>query len=443
MNPDELDRLIRRSDPATDARRSDAADPLLRASERQWAGLAARRIIIRKRLTLSLAAMGLFVILGGTLQWVAMKSTTTSSHLAAVDAPVNEKAIPAHDADAAANSQAASIDAATAAASDQTKLADAAMSDGAASGERLEPAVPPKRTVPDEDARQLVQFAAFIDRAGEFESDTWHQSCDFLARQDARSQRAAIALVPKLVAPQRRERAFELVCAAAAESKRNVMRHWLAQPSLRALAFDRLASDASLRQAIELLPLALTDAERMLLCRTLAVTPEPDGADLLLELAHDPVWRSAVAAAARELHPSHIQSLILRMRERNVPARTAAAFLLASVPGNQLDQVLASMILRGRFQQPAYLALLSRNTPQAKAFLAQAANRRDLSAALVSARVHFATIQPTLQQWIADSKGPHHEQSETLQRRLPELLAGRHDDRRRCAGLPDAGAPVG
>ncbi|WP_182867307.1 hypothetical protein [Stieleria mannarensis] len=441
MNPDEFDRLIRRSDPATNARRSDSTDPLLRESEQQWATLATRRVVVRRRLTLSLAALGLFVILGGTLRWMAIKSTTTSPRLAAVDPPANERVASSQDADA-------SIDSVPAVVSEQTNAAEPGR---VAANDRPEPAIPPKRSVPDNDterqdrqaAQQLPQFATFIDQAGEVHSDAWHQSRDFLAHQDARSQRAVIALVPQLVDPQRREKAFELVCAAAAQSQRIVLRHWLAQPSLRTLAFDRLAAGASLQQTTELLSLALTDAERTQLCRNLAVAPEPDAADVLLNLAHDPIWRSSVGAAARELHPSHIQSLILRMRGRDVPMRTAAAFVLASVPGNQLDHVLASMVLRGRFQQPAYLALLSRNTPQAKAFLAQAATRRDLTAALVSARVHFATIQPILQQWIANSKGLHHEQSDTSPQQRPKFLAGRHDDRRRCAGLPDAGSPVG
>ena len=101
------------------------------------------------------------------------------------------------------------------------------------------------------------------------------------------------------------------------------------------------------------------------------------------------------------------------MRQRDLQTRTAAAFILASVPGDFVDRAVAEMILGRRYQQPAYLVLLSRNTPQARAFLARVSARPDLNAALVSARAHFVPIQPQLQQWISDSQGQTHEPIDT------------------------------
>nr|WP_143547734.1 hypothetical protein [Rhodopirellula sp. SM50] len=454
MNPDKLDQLLRASDPADSTDHSDAGDPLLRQSEQQWTVLSRRRVVRRKRVTLCLAAMGLFVILGGSAMWVRNDPGQQDTSVAAVTATdLSTDRDPTDLADAAtAQRRTVPIDApneptmqADSVSPSQSPRPAGKLADSRPP--RPEP-VPPPAKLPRPTARpgqpvldrakQLAEFAAFVDQAGKVDSDSWRQSCDYLAHQDARSQRIVVSLVPQLVDPQQRKKAFDLVCAAAADSQRMVLFHWLAYQSLRAMAFERLASEATVGQSIELIDYAKNDPERTRLCRIIAASPDSRSVEVLLELAHDARWRSAVGTASRELHPSHVQTLIMRMRDRNSPVRTAAAFVLASVPGEQLDQVLASMILRGRFRQPAYLVLMSRDTPQARAFLAQAASRQDLTPALVSARIHFANIQPTLQQWIADSKGNPHERSDTSQQRFSDALDGY-----RCARRADTGNDIG
>ncbi|QDV46324.1 hypothetical protein Enr13x_62330 [Stieleria neptunia] len=454
MNPDKLDQLIRGSDPADAPNRSDSVDPLLDQFEQQWSVLSRRRVVLRKRLTLCLAAIGLFAILGGSAMWVQMHPRQNDAHFAVVTAAdsTTDRA-PKNLADAAPrqrrpspivvpNEPKAEADMVSPSQSPRPtgKLADSVPprpKPVPAPAKLARPTARPSQPVIDH-AEQLAELAAFVDRAGKVDSNTWRQSCDYLARQDPRSQRTVIMLVPQLADPQQKKKAFDLVCAAAADSQRTVLLHWLSHPSLRAMAFERLAAEATLEQTIELIQRAQNDPERTLLCRQLAASPDSQSVEVLLELAHNARWRAAIGSASRELNPSHIQTLIMRMRDRNAPVRTAAAFVLASVPGEQLDQVLASMILRGRFRQPAYLVLLSRNTPQARAFLAQAASRQDLTPALVSARMHFANIQPTLQQWIADSKGTPHERSDTSQQRFTDAL-----DSYRCARRADTRNDIG
>lgn len=454
MNPDKLDQLLRASDPTTATDHSGAVDPLLHQSEQQWTVLSRRRVVRRKRVTLCLAAMGLFVILGGAAMWVRNvpgQQDTSVAVVTATDSSTDRDPTDLADA-ATAQRRPSPIDA-----SDQPKTNAGVVSASQSpspNGKRTQSGPPRAEPVPRPakltrpparpgqpvivHEQPLAEFAAFVDRAGEVDSDSWRQSRDDLAHQDARSQRTAVTLVPQLVDPQQRRKAFDLVCAAAADSRRAVLFHWLAHRSVRAMAFERLAAEATVEQSVELIRYAQNDPERTRLCRNIAASPNPEGVGVLLELAQNARWRSAVGAASRELHPSHLQALIMRMRERNAPVRTAAAFVMASVPGEQLDQVLASMILRGRFRQPAYLVLLSRNTPQARAFLAQAASRQDLTPALVSARMHFANIQPTLQQWIEDSKGTSHERSNTSQQQFSDTLDGY-----RCARLPDTRHDIG
>ena len=207
---------------------------------------------------------------------------------------------------------------------------------------------------------------------------------------------------------------------------------------MRSTAWDRLSDVATLGQSVQLIELAASQGERQQLCRSIAMSSESESVAVLLDLTRDADWRSAVRRSAGQLNAIHIQSLIMLMRERNMSRRTAAAFVLASVPGGQVDQVVASMILGGRFRQPAYLVLLSRDTPQSRAFLAAAASSPELTPALVSARLHFANMEKTLHQWIAESNGANNERSDTSLRLLPEIFGND-----RCVSLLDARREIG
>jgi hypothetical protein len=136
---------------------------------------------------------------------------------------------------------------------------------------------------------------------------------------------------------------------------------------------------------------------------------------ILVDLAEDADWRRAVARNAVYLSQSAIQQLMEILRSSNHSQQTAAAFLIAAIPGPQVDWAMAEMIVGGRSRQAAYLVLLSRNTPDAKLFLARAESRVELRPALVSARMHFEKFQFQLQEWIAASKGDRDESYETGQ----------------------------
>ncbi|MCA9138696.1 MAG: hypothetical protein KDB00_18120 [Planctomycetales bacterium] len=452
MNPDEFDALIRAGDPAANQTSSTTDDPFVGDCHRQWARLVARRRIVRKRVSLCLAAIGLFAVVGGTSLWVTQNidrhghavAEVASSNAAPNNSVPNRRHIEAiQNADldstviASGHPHRKSNDARSA--DLPTKVAEASPRPGSSdpidgnvqghrigSADRIEP-------VPS----QLDEFATFVEQAGKRDSESWRESRDFLARQTAATQRAAINLVPQLTEPTRRDAAMDLVCDAAGDSERSILKIWLNDQLVAPAAWQRLIEGASFGQSIELIEFAKTENQRTQVCQRIAASTDSRSIDVLLRLTNDPKWRISVGRSAANLHPDQIQLLIMLMRQRSIPMRTAVAFMLASVPGDDVDRVLSSMILRGRYRQPAYLVLLSRDTPQARAFLAQAASTPELTPALVSARMHFANIQQQLSRWISESKGASHEPTDTILRLIPEII-----DFDRCDGFSLIGTEV-
>jgi hypothetical protein len=449
MNLEDFDKLLKQCDPAIDSGRDDS---ILSDGQSRWKKLSLRRVVVRRRIRLCLAASTLIIVGGGLAFWGRPDlSMTESNFIAASSSTIdtgrphplsgsenalgkptgNAKNHEVRDGGQSTVSQATIPD---------MPPKDEAEHDTIVDLERPQTPRGPKRTVtPSRSASQsLIDFASFIDQAGETESEDWLRSRDYLRNQSIATQRAAIDLVTRMVDPKQRRRASDLVCQAAGDFHRDVLMHWLAFPSMRSMAWDRLSEGATLGQLTQLIEVATSHQERAALCRSIAMSSESESVWVLLDLTRDRDWRSAVRRSAGQLNSNHIQSLIMLMRERSISRRTAAAFVLASIPGDQVDQVVASMIMGGRFRQPAYLVLLSRDTPQARAFLAAAAASPELTPALLSARLHFANMEKTLHQWMAESNGTNNERSDTSLQFMPNTF--RND---RCASLLDARRELG
>ena len=384
MKKDDFDSLLRSSDPM----RHDAGDTF-ETSRRHWESLATKRVTFRRRVR-AVAALGLCLILaGGGVARFASRTTPVAVRQP-VHSPQPERSRPPQNTPS------------TVQPTERTDL-DA--------GQRSESA--PAAATP------LEVFANFMDDAGEPQSLTWTKAVSDLSRGNSATQRQAIELVPLLKDRERRSNALQLVCEAAGESRRDVLQYWLNRPETRGDAWERLVRDATFDQAVGLVVAAKSPQEKNLLCRRIAESSSPAAADVLVRLAQDASWRSAVRRSASSLNADHIEALTIRMRERDRAVRMAAAFLLSSVEGEAVEQIATSMIFRGRYRQPAYMALLSRNTPQARAFLARAAGRADLAPALVSARLHFANMEQPLRQWIVNSQGEYDEPHDTTKRTDP------------------------
>lgn len=442
MNSDEFDALIRQSDPAAKTASTDRAGSILRDSESQWIQLSSRRVVVRRRVSLCLAVMGVFAMLGGAAFWMGRNRNAGDHEIAAV-APTkikSDRRAPSSD-DLIVAEKRLSIPRPAKPLRDSPSIEVANHSRRPASNDRRQRTHRRRAQVAGsaiETKKRMAEFAAFVDEAGEAGSDQWMRSITALANRDPQTQREAINQVAQVSDANRRIEAFELVYQAAGDSQRDVLIHWLSSPSLRLLAWNRIAEQSTLEQSVQLIPLATNHGERLKLCQAIAMSPEPESISVLLNLTVDPHWRNPVRLAAGALNPNHIPAFVMLMREKDMPQRTAAAFVLASVPGDLVDQVVASMILGGRYRQPAYLVLLSRDTPQARAFLASAARSPELTPALVSARLHFANIEKTLHQWIAESKGANHERSDTTQRLSPNHVVRDFD-----TGLVSTGREIG
>lgn len=414
MNPEEFESLLRQFDPGEKPDGSDGKDLILQQSRQQWSRLATRRAVVRRRLSLCVAASAIFAMVGGATIWIGRDHRTSRVAESTVEHPIEtphderiaESPLPGEDHGAVA-----------------TLLPEANDRVKSETGRELE---------------SLIAFSEFVEAAGKTGSQSWLDQCGRLARQNPQTQRLAVELVGQLEAEPLRRRAFDLVCQSAGVSEKQVLMHWLSQPNLRMQAWERLVGGATFVELQQMIGQTQTDLERLQLCERIAASPDPNSVGVLLTLAQQSQWRPMVHASADRLDDAKIRQLIMLMRQRNSQIRTAAAFVLASVRDETVDQTVASMVLGRRYQQPAYLVLLSRNTPEARAFLAKAASNPQLNPALFSAQAHFATIQRQLQQWIAESKGTNDEKTDTTGRLSPH-----HSDDHRIAGRGHSAMQLG
>lgn len=265
----------------------------------------------------------------------------------------------------------------------------------------------------------VEHFVSAVKAAGQPGTREWKQAVTQLTQATPNTQRLAIDCVAKITVYDLRTTAFQLVCDAAGESETELLSTWLSEPNLRTIAFDRLAATSSTQQRIQLATQARTMQERQILCHHLASSPDPGSVDVMLKWSHHASWRAAIRSSLDQLHPDHVQRLVLALRQRDRSIRTAAAFLLASVPGDSVDRVAASMILEKRYLQPAYIALLARRSPGAQLLLTNVMQQRDLSAAFYSAQLNFQSFTEPLQQWLSESQGQNHDTSKQQRNEFP------------------------
>ncbi|MCC9601652.1 hypothetical protein LOC67_13925 [Stieleria sp. JC731] len=397
MQNDELDSLLRQSDPA-----KSVADPLLGESQKHWHQFVMRRQKNRRRLRVALAtaAIGLIILTlipSNDGDRVARLQPEDSKELG-VREPQNSAAFTPQEKLSTVNDQPAIQDQQTVAAVQQNVSSETTQTDSA------------PKTAADP---QLDQFAEFIHKAGPQGSTTWTAAVIQLSNSPAPIQRSTLQLVTEITDPVARQRSFDLVVAAAGNNRQTVLLHWLNAPTVRPIAWSRLISDTPVEAISQLVELAKTDAERVELCKTLARSSQPQAITQLLQLVQNTQWRAAVRTGASELNLQQLPTLIHAMRSNNRDVRIASAFIFASLSNPQIDQQLAELIVSGRYQQPAYIALLSRNTPRAKAFIAQANLQPTLSPSLYSARVNFSAIEKRLLFWIEQAQGKNHESTNT------------------------------
>ena len=256
------------------------------------------------------------------------------------------------------------------------------------------PPPPPTQPIKSEPTPREA-FKSWVDAAGAPSSRRWFDSIAQLAAASLADQRAAVAMVGQIEPAPERQRAFELVLAAARKDRHAVLRRWSSDPRVAPLAWGRVVEEADGRQLQRLADQAVAGWQvRPIVTRWLAAAPA-DGLDPLLERVTDENWRAAIVSAAANLPPAWTQPLVLRLRgDRR--ERLAAAALLSVNPDPAIDHVAIDWIIRGRYRQAAYTTLLCRRTPTANAFLQRSWREPALRPALHSAGVRFAALSVQL-----------------------------------------------
>ncbi|MEO1528770.1 MAG: hypothetical protein AAFX06_25395 [Planctomycetota bacterium] len=387
MTPEDFDALLRESDPGSP---EDVTE-----QQNDWKRLVARRATTRRRMVVFATAAAILIATG--LAWIATNDGGDARIADREEQPVKTQTNRPPELEAPTN-----------------------RSDGAGESSRDTPEAPePKEPEPLETLAMLVAKAISGEKA-------WASTVQEIREADASIQREIIDLVPQLDDILLRDSAIELVCEAADRSERDVLGVWLNKPSTRPTAWGKLVDTSDFRQAVSLTDWARDDRERGMLCRKLVSSGHPQSLDVIAQLALQPQWRTTIRRDVKRLSPAQVRVLTLRMRSQDRNVKMASAFILASLRDDTVERVAASMILGGRYRHPAYLVLLSRNTPQSNAFLMSAGARQDLSPALVSARFHYSAFEDHLKQWLLDSDGEFNE-PQTKQDRGRGSSVVRHD----------------
>ncbi|WP_436715248.1 hypothetical protein U8335_21795 [Roseiconus lacunae] len=265
-------------------------------------------------------------------------------------------------------------------------------------------------------ARTTFSFERYVDHAGVPGSLSWKNAARKLAASHPQVQRIAIRAVEHISNVDQRQRAMDLVVAAAGTDARSLLIRWLDNSTVRPIAWQRLYDSATPDERLQMVELAQSDSERLQICNAIVNHPDPLAVRQLVTLAEDRSWHAALSASTKGIRPEHLQGLIEIIRSDNRELRTGAVFVIATTPNQQIDQQLAGLVLQGRHQQAAYIALLSRKTPQAQTFLSHAAAQPHLAASLYSAHAHFVNIKPRLHFWLTQLQGDHDEPANTSER---------------------------
>ena len=268
----------------------------------------------------------------------------------------------------------------------------------------------------------LAAFEKEMNRAGQLGTTQWKQVVLDLASSPAPIQRQAVELVTKIEDHESKLRAMQLVGEAAGKDESRLLLGWLNQPKTRDAAWQRCVAVSTPNDWQSLRGLARGESEKRILCQRIWQNTEPQSADALVQLAASPQWRQAIRSSARAVPADWTLRLIKQLRQHNVNVRTATAFVLASIPGQQVDRLLAEMVRQGRYRQPCYLTLMSRDTDVAKSFLSYAARQRALAPALVSAQSHFNVMAPKLNHWKELTQGNSHEESRKVPAKNPAVF---------------------
>ncbi|MEM6471498.1 MAG: hypothetical protein AAF802_18190 [Planctomycetota bacterium] len=399
---DPLERILRESNPLTEAD-GQWLDSKSKVHSRQWQRRRRRQRRRRVGLRIAVAASVVFLVIGG---FVVTKSHEKRLAANKAHTDLGEPAAPNHDLmmhERKTTPKRPSTLAEKSAANDQNSLRDQRQG-------------------------QLASFRTFVSKAGAYESVEWYEAVRLLVQTSSKVQRQIVSWVPEVPNEHERHRAMRLVCQAAGDSERGILIGWLESQPTRQQSWARLLEDRSLDQLKELVAFAQSDVEKRTLCRAIAslshrIPLANSSALALADLSADPTWRPSVRDAAQLISSNSMDSLLMRLRSRDKQTRLTAGFVLASVPGNQLDHYLTSLVVNGRHRQPAYLALLSRSTQSGNAFLNRAAMDPSLRPAMYSAQLHFTHFQSELQHWISQSKEHSHEQSQ-FSKRAPILAMG-------------------
>lgn len=410
MSNDPFDEFLRNCDPLNQSEGAAASDSseavgnnaAVKEARTYWDVLTRRRVRTRRRVkqTIALAALAATVIIAVNLSGLAShKDGSGHASVASVEKVASPDPIP--------------------------KLAS----------DDLRPQTPsemPAVKRPNPESRHtLERFASAVKDAGQPGSKTWNRAVSQLSHATPKTQQLAVEYVAKIPVYQLRASAFQLVCDASGESVKELLVGWLAEPSLRTLAFDRLASICTTTERLELAKQTRSPQEQRMLCGHLASSPDSNTIGALLRFSQDPLWRTALRSSLHQIHPSHVRRLVLCLRQRDRSIRTSAAFLLASIPGNSVDDVVASMIREKRFLQPAYMTLLARQTPNARSLLQSVMQQPDLAPAFYSAQLNFQSFTRPLQQWLSETQGKKHDTSKYPSVDLPLVFSHRV-----LAGIP-------
>ena len=261
------------------------------------------------------------------------------------------------------------------------------------------------------DVLTLADFQQELKRAGIDGSPQWKQVVADLVASPRKVQQRAVDLVKTIPTADAKYRAMCLIGDAAGVDEHGLLLKWLEAPKTRGAAWKRSLAISTSADWQTLGNIARSSQEKHMLCEKLWISFDSIATDALVNLAKLPQWRLAVRRSSRPVSAEGTLPLILRLRQHDVTTRTATAFVLSSIPGQQLDRTLADMVVRGRYRQPCYLTLMSRDSQTAKKFLAHAAQRRDLAPALASATSHFNAMAAQLTHWKELSEGHPHEDS--------------------------------
>ena len=247
----------------------------------------------------------------------------------------------------------------------------------------------------------LGKFCEALERVDRNQAGDWVSLVSGIRSLPVGSQRELVFGISQIEDPLKLNLAAAAILDAADGSAPLVLEKWFAVPKMRMVAWKLSVEHSSVSTLMTLSVQAKSQEERIVLCNGLARNWREGGVAALVNLSKLKAWRWAVGSAAINLPPqSH--RILLSIIDSDAQSRAAAGFVLQSIPAESIDYELAEMIVSGRRRMAGYQALLSRNTKQARQFLAISASRADLSPALAAAWRRWNQWGPQTSQWVSE-----------------------------------------